>query len=185
VNATLCPYEALNVIYLLKEPLLFYFILFYLSVWGFCLHGRLCTACKHASVHGTHQSQKRTLDPLRTGVTDSRELPCGCWKWNLCLLEDQPMFLKLLSHFPTKTNHFLKRYHRPREMLQCIKALATKPERPEFPGPKNQLLQWSCGCHTVKVYVCVPNTHTQNKINVIKFRKLCLPIRYMQNSYWP
>ena len=28
-----------------------------------------------------------------TGVTDSRELPCGCWELNLDPLEEQPVLL--------------------------------------------------------------------------------------------
>ena len=31
--------------------------------------------------------------PPGTGVTDSCEMPCGCWELNLSLLEEQPMLL--------------------------------------------------------------------------------------------
>jgi hypothetical protein len=56
--------------------LLFCFVLFWCT-FMFCLPVCLCEGVGSAGM----------------GVTDSCELPCGCWELNPCLLEEQPVLL--------------------------------------------------------------------------------------------
>jgi hypothetical protein len=43
----------------------------------------------------------------RAGVTDSCELPCWCWEWNLRPLEEQPVFLTTEPSFQPQYKVFL------------------------------------------------------------------------------
>lgn len=35
--------------------------------------------------------KSKDSDPPGNGVTDSHDLPCECWEWNLCPLKEQPV----------------------------------------------------------------------------------------------
>ena len=53
----------------------------------------LCLSVYISCIPGAYRNQKKVLDPSGTGITNSCELPWGCWELKLGPLEEQPVFL--------------------------------------------------------------------------------------------
>ena len=39
------------------------------------------------------KDQKKAFEASGTGAADGCKLPCRCWEWNLCLLQEQEVLL--------------------------------------------------------------------------------------------
>ena len=65
------------------------------SLWVFCLHVCVCTVCP--------QRSDESIRFPGTGVTDSCELPCGCWESNPGPLQEQSV--RVTTENSLKSSH--------------------------------------------------------------------------------
>jgi hypothetical protein len=56
------------------------------------MHVRTYYVCRPHE-HLVHSKAKKGIKSSKTGVTDSCELPCECWKINPGTLKEQPMLI--------------------------------------------------------------------------------------------
>lgn len=73
--------------HLRQHFLFFFFILFFLHLWVFCVHEYLCTVC----MPWPNKPQEGLISH-RTGVTDGSQFPCECWELDPRSPEGQLVF---------------------------------------------------------------------------------------------